>query len=123
MAVLVCCPCTLIWGSKRVLAYKNQYLLKAIRNIPEGYKETPEPGVIGVDDNVRYMEAVDPDEGNIPIQVLHSHEISELQHAGDSEASVQGDSTVGPQTQDHEEILVRSGVDTVAQEMRKAMRK
>ena len=68
--------------------------------MPEGYEDTPEPGVISFDDNGYYMEEVDPDEGDIPVPVLPSHEIPPLQYAGDSEGRVQGVSLVGSQTQD-----------------------
>ena len=50
MAVLAL-PLYLNMGVKVVLTWESQGLLEAIWNMPEGYEDKPEPGVISFDDN------------------------------------------------------------------------
>ena len=57
------------------------------------------------------------------VMVLPSHEIPLLWYAGDSEATERGDCMVGSRTQEQENVSVRSETESVAQGMRKAMKK
>ena len=74
-------------GIKGAIIFKDQGLLKAIREVPEGYEETPELGIVSFDENGRYMEVVDLGEGEIHAQVLPSHAIPPLWYAKDSEVT------------------------------------